>query len=232
MRQLRRMPVSLHSTMQYKLIIFDLDGTLVDSKASIMAAMGDMALEMGLPAEELARKPVNIGLPMVDILRGLGIDDIEAARAAYRKHYHKYTHLELAFPGVREALDLLRGSVPLAIATNKAYEGSLRTLGNAGILDYFDFIASLDQGRAKPDPDAFIRICAYYRERGRSFAAEDCLMIGDSPIDCEFARNSGINFVFARWGFHDRAGLPEDVRSISRPSEIIQCFDRPGGAAI
>jgi len=118
--------------MKYKLIIFDLDGTLVDSRASITAAMQDMACELGLPQEQQGRR-INIGLPMSDILRDFGIEDIEAARAAYRRHYHKYTHMELAFPGVPELLEQLRSNVPLSIATNKAYEGSLRTLGNAGI---------------------------------------------------------------------------------------------------
>ena len=174
---------------------------------SIMAAMGDMALAMGLSQEEFAQKPVNIGLPMSDILRGLGIADIEGARAVYRQQYRKYTHMELAFPGVPELLEQLRGSVAMAIATNKAYEGSLRTLGNAGIRDYFDFIASLDQGLPKPDPDAFIRICAHYRGQGKEFRPEDCLMVGDSPIDLEFARRSGIDSAFAGWGFHEGANL-------------------------
>jgi phosphoglycolate phosphatase len=195
-----------YAAMKYKLIIFDLDGTLVDSRASITAAMQDMARELGLPQEQHGRR-INIGLPMSDILRDLGIEDIEAARTAYRRHYHKYTHMELAFPGVPELLDRLRGKIPLSIATNKAYEGSLRTLGNAGIRDYFDFIASLDQGIPKPDPDAFIRICAHYRGQGKEFSPEDCLMVGDSPIDLEFARRCGIDSAFADWGFHDGAGL-------------------------
>jgi len=208
--------------MNYKLIIFDLDGTLVDSKASIMAAMRDMALAMGLSQEKFAEKPVNIGLPMSNILRGLGIADIETARAIYRQHYHKYTHMELAFPGIAGLLETLYGRVPLAIATNKAYEGSLRTLGNAGIREYFDCIASLDQGIAKPDPDAFIRICAYYRELGKTYSPQECLMIGDSPIDCEFAHNCGIDFVFAQWGFHDGSGLPENAKSISQPADLLE----------
>ncbi len=208
--------------VNYKLIIFDLDGTLVDSKASIMAAMRDMALAMGLSQEEFAQKPVNIGRPMTDILRGLGISDIETARAVYRQHYHKYTHMELAFPGVAELLETLHGHVPLAIATNKAYAGSLRTLENAGIREYFDFIASIDQGVAKPDPDAFVRICAYYRELGTTYSPQECLMIGDSPIDGEFARNCGIDFVFVRWGFHDGSGLPENAKSISQPADLLE----------
>ena len=209
--------------MNYKLIIFDLDGTLVDSKASIMAAMGDMALEMGLTKEELLQRPVHIGLPMSDILRELGIQDIEAARAAYRKHYHTYTHMELAFPGVPELLEQLRGNVPLAIATNKAYEGSLRTLGNAGIRDYFDFIASIDQGIPKPDPDAFTRICAHYRGQGKEFSPEECLMVGDSPIDIEFASRCGIDCAFAGWGFHDGNGLPLKPNYIlASPSDLEQ----------
>ncbi len=195
-----------YAAMKYKLIIFDLDGTLVDSRASITAAMQDMARELGLTQEQQGRR-INIGLPMSDILRELGIQDIEAARTAYRKHYHKYTHMELAFPGVPELLEQLRGQAPLSIATNKAYEGSLRTLGNAGIRDYFDFIASLDQGIPKPDPDAFIRIRDYYRSQGKEFLPEDCLMVGDSPIDLEFASRCGIDSAFAEWGFHDGAGL-------------------------
>jgi phosphoglycolate phosphatase len=208
--------------VNYQLIIFDLDGTLVDSKASIMAAMGDMALEMGLSQEELVRKPVNIGLPMSDILRELGIEDIEAARAAYRMHYHKYTHRELAFPGVPELLEQLHGTRPLSIATNKAYEGSLRTLGNAGIRDYFDFIASLDQGIPKPDPDAFTRIRSHYRGQGKEFLPEKCLMVGDSPIDIEFAGRCGIDCAFAGWGFHDGAGLTVQPRFfLDCPGDIL-----------
>ncbi|MBN2108218.1 MAG: HAD family hydrolase [Deltaproteobacteria bacterium] len=206
MRCFQRMPF-FFTAMNYRLIIFDLDGTLVDSRDSIMAAMGDMAREMGLTQEQLSQRPIHIGLPMSDILRELGIQDIDAARAAYRNHYHKYTHMELAFPGVPELLEQLRGTVTLAIATNKAYEGSLRTLGNAGIRDYFDFIASLDQGLPKPDPDAFIRICAHYRGKGKEFLPEDCLMVGDSPIDLEFASRCGIDSAFAEWGFHEGADL-------------------------
>jgi len=213
----------LRCTVNYKLIIFDLDGTLVDSKASIMAAMGDMAIEMGLTKEQLLQRPVHIGLPMSDILRELGIEDIEAARAAYRKHYHAYTHMELAFPGVPGLLEQLRGKAPLSIATNKAYEGSLRTLGNAGLLDYFDFIAALDQGMPKPDPDAFIRIRAHYRGKGKEFSPEDCLMVGDSPIDLEFARRCGIDSAFAQWGFHDKNDLTFNPTYIlAAPSDLQQ----------
>jgi HAD superfamily hydrolase (TIGR01509 family) len=208
--------------MNYSLILFDLDGTLVDSRPSIMAAMADMARDMGLSQEQLAQKPIHIGLPMSDILRELGIDDIDAARAAYRRHYHRYTHMELAFPGIPALLAELRGRVALAIATNKAYEGSLRTLGNAGILDYFDFIASLDQGIPKPDPDAFIRTCAFYREQDKRFSPQDCLMVGDSPIDLAFARRSGIDFAFAGWGYHD-GDLPEKpTHACSSPDELAK----------
>lgn len=210
--------------MNYKLIIFDLDGTLVDSKASIMSSMRDMALELGFSQEEFLEKSatVNIGLPMADILRDLGISDVEGARAVYRQHYHKYTHMELVFPGIAELLDKLRGRLPLSIATNKAQKGSLRTLDNAGIREYFDFIASIDQGIAKPDPDAFFRISAHYREQGRDFSPRDCLMVGDSPTDGEFARNCGIDFVFAEWGFHEVSCLAEPARSVSQPVELLE----------
>jgi HAD superfamily hydrolase (TIGR01509 family) len=207
--------------MAYKLVIFDLDGTLVDSRASITAAMHDMARELGMKQVQQQGRKINIGLPMSDILRDFGIEDIEAARAIYRKHYHKYTHMELAFPGVPELLEQLHGKIPLAIATNKAYEGSLRTLGNAGIRDYFDFIASLDQGIPKPDPDAFNRICAHYREKGKKFLPTDCLMVGDSPIDLEFASRCGIACAFAVWGFHDGAGLfIKPTYTLRSPSEL------------
>lgn len=209
--------------MHYKLIIFDLDGTLVDSKAAIMAAMRDMARDMGLSDDAFARQNINIGLPMSDILRELGIADIEAARAVYRSYYRTYIHMEHVFPGIRDLLEKLSGNAALAIATNKAYAGSLRTLDNAGIGNYFDFIASLDHGAAKPDPDAFTRICAYYRDRGETYSPGDCLMVGDSPIDAEFARNCGIDFVFAQWGFYDGSDLREKPgRSIATPGELLQ----------
>ena len=131
--------------------------------------------------------------------------------------------MELAFPGVPELLEQLHGKVPLAIATNKAYEGSLRTLGNAGIRDYFDFIASLDQGIPKPDPDAFIRICAHYRSQGKEFSPEDCLMVGDSPIDLEFASRCGIDCAFAEWGFHEEPAASQPKFFLKSPGLCTFC---------
>jgi len=71
--------------MRYSLLIFDLEGTLVDSRSSILAAMENMALEMGMTQEVFFRRKVHIGLPMADILKSLGICDIPAARAVYKK---------------------------------------------------------------------------------------------------------------------------------------------------
>ena len=80
----------------------------------------------------------------------------------------------------------------------------------------------------RPDPDAFIRICAHYREQGKEFSAADCLMVGDSPIDLEFARRCGIDSAFARWGFHDAHELPlKPNYTLAAPAELTRLLFDP-----
>lgn len=207
--------------MTYRLLIFDLDGTLVDSRQSIKSALRDTALEMGISEEEFLSRDLYIGIPLSDILRSLGMTDIEKARALYRSHYYHYITMEKPFPGIEDLLKKLHKRFLLALATNKAFEGTRATLQNTGLFDYFDVIESIDKGIPKPDRDTFDRISSFYKKQGTILKPEECLMVGDSPIDIEFARNAGIDSAFVRWGFHNEDQLPvKPTHIIATPEEL------------
>ncbi|MCX8043731.1 MAG: HAD family hydrolase [Desulfobacterota bacterium] len=207
--------------MRYRLCIFDLDGTLIDSRHAIGAALQETARELKLDEVEVSQFALYIGLPLDSILQKLGFRDIEQARAVYRKHYYRFIHTEKPFPGIPELLTRLHGKVSLAIATNKSLKGTERTLRHTGLFPFFDVLETIDQGIPKPHRYTFDRICEFYRQRGSIFLPHHCLMVGDSPIDMAFADNAGIHAAFVRWGFHTEACLPiKPLYAVSTPDEL------------
>ncbi|MFC1591911.1 HAD family hydrolase [Thermodesulfobacteriota bacterium] len=111
----------------------------------------------------------------------------------------------------------------LAIATNKSLKGCKASLDITGIGHYFDVIEAVDTGAPKPDSDVLERIAAAYRSRGIGFELQECLMVGDSPIDMQFSANAGIDSVFVCWGFYDEDALGVvPTYRISQPAELCR----------
>jgi pyrophosphatase PpaX len=207
--------------MKYRLCIFDLDGTLVDSRPAIFAALQDTARELGIADAAAQSRSIHIGLPLTEILRQLGFQDIDRARAVYRTYYYRYITREKPFPGMQDLLKKIHNKTRLAIATNKSFDGTQATLRNTGLLAYFDVLETIDKGVPKPDKDAFVRICAFYQRQGNALKPQDCLMVGDSPIDVQFAANAGIDSALVRWGFHADGQLSvQPTYLVATPEEL------------
>lgn len=207
--------------MRYRLCIFDLDGTLIDSQSVIRTALQNTARELGVASGVLHSSALPIGLPLTDILQQLGFRDVEHARAVYRKYYYHLLHLEKPFPGVPELLARLHHRVLLALATNKSFDGTQATLRHTGLSVFFDVIETIDRGNPKPDKDAFERISDFYRRQGTLLQPQDCLMVGDSPVDMEFAHNAGIDAAFAAWGFYTQDQLTtQPAYIVATPREL------------
>lgn len=214
--------------MKYLCYIFDLDGTVMDSRDSILSALRDTMRDFGLNTDDMFKGTAYIGHTLEKVLSSVGLVDVEKARELYRKHYYDYIMDEKPYPSMPELLESLHNRVLIALCTNKGHNGAKVTLEHNGLLHYFDTLESVDSGKAKPDPDTFHHIVDFYRRQGKALEPADFLMIGDSPTDMEYAHNCGIDSAFVDWGFFQREHLKhEPTYMISDPQQLLKLNETP-----
>nr|WP_276583804.1 HAD-IA family hydrolase [Pseudomonas sp. RIT-PI-AD] len=204
------------------MLVFDWDGTLVDSIARIVESMRVAAAGCDLPVRDEAAIKGIIGLGLPEAIRTLypALEHgscLERFRALYSDHYLTLDAEPSAFfPGVTEALASFREQgYRLAVATGKSRRGLHRVLQGHGWLDYFDVTRCADETASKPDPLMLHEILAHCR-----VAPERALMIGDSPFDLRMARHAGMDAVAVGYG----AQSLEILRAES-PCLAIERFD-------
>jgi HAD superfamily hydrolase (TIGR01549 family) len=184
-------------------LVFDFDGTLVDSRPLIEAGMRHALDRLGLPHSHMEAWLDCVGLPVeIGIQRtfgplGLTVEDV---LPAYRSFDHAdHEHLIRPFPGMDALLRELRtAEVPLAIATSKRREPLTRQLRQFDWMGLFEPIVTPDEvTHGKPHPESLELI---QRLTGRR--PEELLMVGDTSFDLEMARNAGVPSVAVGHGHH------------------------------
>ncbi|WP_137817851.1 HAD-IA family hydrolase [Pseudomonas sp. 2FG] len=205
----------------YQLLIFDWDGTLVDSIGRIVAAMRSAAAECELPAldDEPIKGIIGLGLPeAVGSLYPELVEPVHVERFCrlYSEHYLALeTEPSALFAGVAESLAQFRAAgYRLAVATGKGRHGLQRVLAGQGWLDYFDVTRCADETASKPDPLMLQEILAHCQ-----VAPERALMVGDSSFDLEMARRAGIDSVAVGYG-----AQPLDMLRAYGPRLAIEQF--------
>lgn len=185
----------------YKLLIFDWDGTLADSIGRIVEAMHVASQRSGFAlCDDLAVKGI-IGLGLPEAIRTLYPEISDTELVAFRQHYaDHYIALEAEpsplFEGVVESLAAFREEgYHLAVATGKARRGLDRVLKSHGWQDYFDITRAADETASKPHPLMLEQILAHCAVR-----PEQALMVGDSSFDLQMARNAGMPSVAVSYG--------------------------------
>ncbi len=186
----------------YELLVFDWDGTLVDSVARIVESVRVAAEVCGLQQLEEApiRGIIGLGLPeAIAMLYPESADGrmVERFRQAYAEHYLVLEAQPSAlFPGVEEGLEALRlAGYRLAVATGKTRRGLQRLLDARGWEDYFEITRCADETASKPDPLMLREILEYC-----SVSPQRALMIGDSSFDLQMARHAGVDAVAVGYG--------------------------------
>jgi phosphoglycolate phosphatase len=202
---------------RFDVLIFDWDGTLVDSIDWIVACLQSGAEEAGFTPPEAAAARSVIGLSLAEALHRLfpGVTDARLATLveAYRRHYFgRETTAGDLFEGVPETLSSLRDSgYRLAIATGKARTGLDRALRATGMSTLFDATRCADETASKPHPAMLNEIMESLRA-----TPERALMIGDSVHDSTMAANAGIAFVGVTCGADN-----EDALAASNPLACV-----------
>ena len=191
----------------YDCVIFDLDGTLIDSRVSIKSAFEACVSSFHLEGSALTKAMAMIGQPLQDILWKMGVSDVSKATDMYRNNYFNAILDERAYEGIPELLKSLSQDFTLAVCTNKGHTGAFMTLDNNDLLDYFDLIYTIDDGPAKPFPEAFEKIRKIMSGNDIQVSPSRTLMVGDSPSDGDFAVHSGMDYAHVLWGFYPDSDL-------------------------
>ena len=193
--------------MRYPLLVFDWDGTLIDSAPAIVACIQAACRDLGLTVPDEARASHVIGLGLKDALSyaipGLPADDYGRVVEAYRRHFLARDPGIPLFPGAQAMLAGLkaRGHI-LAIATGKSRAGLERALDNTGLRPLFAASRCADECASKPAPDMLSELM---EELGAN--AVDTLVIGDTVHDLQMAAHAGVQAVAVSHGAHPRGDL-------------------------
>ena len=210
-----------------RLVIFDVDGTLVDSQAEILAAMAHAHQAQGLdaPGREAVLGIVGLSLDVAfarlhpqaeDPLRVRLATSYRDAFAALRAEDGDRSPL---YPGAREAVEVLAAQdhTLLAVATGKSKRGLDKMLEKHGLRGLFHSEQTADHHPSKPDPSM---ILAALSETG--VQARRAVMVGDTTYDMDMARAAGCWKIGVPWGYHAREAL--------QPDHMIDSFDALPGA--
>jgi phosphoglycolate phosphatase len=192
--------------VKYRLIVFDWDGTVIDSHSAIAECMQEASRELGLTVPARERATHVIGLGLHDAMR-IVAPDLPAHRypeyiEAYRRNFLAREDTMQPFPGMRPLLGRLREERSLAIATGKSRRGLERALEATGLAHHFRASRCADETRPKPHPAMLLELMA---ELG--FGAAEVLMIGDTSHDLQMAAAAGVDAVAVSYGAHAREGL-------------------------
>lgn len=188
---------------QFDFIVFDWDGTLMDSTATIVKCIQAAAKDLGLPIPGDHSAAYVIGLSLLEAMKA-AVPDVDPKYyprmvERYRYHYLLKDHELPLFDGVRDMLnELSQEGYFLAVATGKSRVGLSRALHTAELTSLFDATRCSDETFSKPHPAMLQELT---RELGQDM--QRTLMVGDTTHDLQMANNAGAAAVAVEYGAHD-----------------------------
>lgn len=184
-------------------ILFDLDGTLLDTLEDLADSVNHILAANGYPARTLAEVRAFVGNGAGQLIRKAAPEgaDVEALLAQFQRYYAGHCQIKTRpYPGILEALAELSRNYPLAIVSNKP-----DTAVKALCAQYFPGIPAMGetaQCPRKPAPDMVLRAMA-------ELSVERCIYVGDSEVDIQTAHNAQVPCLSVLWGFRSRYDLLE-----------------------
>jgi phosphoglycolate phosphatase len=190
-------------TNAYQALVFDWDGTLIDSIERIANSLqlaGEKICGIKV-SDTAARNVIGLGLheAVTQLYPELNAETINAISEAYKQHYLYESEIEAPlFDGVTDLLDSLRTrGFTLAIATGKSRIGLNHSLDTHGLAHYFSSTRCAGENRSKPDPEMLLGVLSDV-----GINAKQALMIGDSEHDMLMAKNAGVGAIAVTHGVH------------------------------
>lgn len=215
-----------------RLVVFDLDGTLVDSRQDLADATNALLVELGAAPLAIDAVAAMVGEGVVVLVRraltAAGLNPtlpgaLDRFLALYDEHLLAHTR---PYPGMLDALDALASCSALAVLTNKPARATATILEQLDLAPFFGQVIGGDTplGR-KPDPAGLLRLV---QDAGAT--PNGTVLVGDSPVDLKTARSAGTRACVARYGFGFRFA-PDDFRGdelfVDRPEDLVRVLDGP-----
>jgi phosphoglycolate phosphatase-like HAD superfamily hydrolase len=203
-----------------KHVCFDLDGTLVDSKETILKstkeALDNLNIGYNIPEDIFSNM---IGMHFVDIFSKLNIDviDFEKFITIYKQLYFEYMPDSILYPGVKVALEYLkRKGVKISLLTTKVQEQAERIINHFELLSLFDYIMGRRDGfQHKPSPEPLIFIC-----KEIEIQPSESLIVGDTELDVQCGKDAGAKTCGVLYGYRTKEQIENE-----KPDFIISQLD-------
>lgn len=213
--------------MIYKHIVFDVDGTLLDTKYAVLHAMQDTLKTVTGNSPRLEELTFALGITGEDALKQLGIPNIPDVLNLWNANTHKYGGTIRLFDGIRELIDTLkRNGCRLGIVTSRITAEFDHDFTPFGINDYFDAVICADlTTEHKPSPAPLFK----YMELTNSNSSE-ILYVGDSTYDMQCAKNADVDFALACWGCNSR-NLAADYYP-EGPLDLLNCIEADAAGTV
>ncbi|MBQ4890945.1 HAD family hydrolase [Shewanella sp. UCD-FRSSP16_17] len=208
---------------QYELVIFDWDGTLMDSIGKIVDCMQCVAKELNLlvPSEQQVRDIIGLSiLPAMEKLFPDNPEQYDALLEAYKNYYMNINATPSPlFDGIESVLSQIQANgQTLAIATGKRRAGLDRMLTETGLGHYFIATRSADEAESKPHPSMITSLLEEL-----DICPSKTVMIGDSKLDIAMANNAGVNSIGVTYGAHSLEDLltQSPTNTVNSPQDIL-----------
>ncbi|MEM7543293.1 MAG: HAD-IA family hydrolase [Pseudomonadota bacterium] len=202
--------MSLSARPALEILIFDWDGTLMDSTGAIVTCMQLAFAERGFDSPPPSAIRRTIGLSLEHAIATLAPELTRAGCASIANAYRRLYALDrggnaVPFGGVLEVLEALQDEYLLAIATGKSRRGLDRALGSVDLTKYFLASRCADESAPKPAPDMILELVSEF-----GLEPHHALVIGDTTFDLEMARNAGAHYGCVSYGAHSATELAEN----------------------
>ena len=212
--------------MKYTTLLFDLDGTLLDTLTDLYLAVNHALAAFGMPQRSMDEVRMFVGNGVAKLIAravpaGTSEEDTARVLAEFRAYYAENSRLHTApYDGIRDSLKALSAAgCQMAVVSNK-FDAAVKALNDEFFADSISVAIGDREGRnKKPAPDSLFEAMAQL-----GVAKEDCIYIGDSDVDIETAKNAGIPCIGCAWGFRGRQFLREhgldDAWILENPTDL------------
>jgi HAD superfamily hydrolase (TIGR01549 family) len=183
--------------MKYNHIVFDIDGTLIDTEKAVLLSLQEALYQLQGKKYNLEDLRFTFGIPDDDSMKRLKVQDADSCERLWAKFKPEYTHTIKIFDGMNSTLYKLKSKeISLGIITSRTREEFTNDFVPFGIAEFFDIaICADDTGKHKPNPEPMLK----YLELSKA-NKKTTLYIGDTVYDFDCAHSAGVDFALALWG--------------------------------